>query len=432
MNNGINKKYFLFQYISLILAKMRNENLKYCRICYSKNLIPYLNLGKHPFSNSFLKYKDIKKEKKFPLVVVLCRECGLSQLSIIPNTKFIFSKYDYLSSSSKPLSNHYKKLVNKTIKKYKISYKDTVLDIGCNDGVLLKHYPKNFINVVGVEPSDASKHIKQKRIKLIKDFFNYNTSIKYLKKFKKPKIITITNVLAQLDSLNDFGKGLQNMTDTKTLVVIEFPYILDMIKKTLFDVIYHEHLSYFSLTPLLYLFNKFNIKIIDFEKINFGASGPALRVFLTKKNSKYKISKKVINQIKYEKKWGVKKISKYKLFNKMTDKKIKSIRKIIYKIHKQGYNLGCFTAPAKGNTLLNSLRIKKDVIKFVSENNIKKINKYTPGTHIKIINDEKFIKNKIHYAILLSWNYKKFFLSNSIFKKKGGKFIIPLPTPHIK
>ena len=87
---------------------------------------------------------------------------------------------------------------------------------------------------------------------------------------------------------------------------------------------------------------------------------------------------------------------------------------------------------AKGNTLLNSLRIKKNVIKFVAENNIKKINKYTPGTHIKIVNDKNFIKNKIHYAILLSWNYKKFFLSNSLFKKEGGKFIIPLPIPHIK
>ena len=108
-----------------------------------------------------------------------------------------------------------------------------------------------------------------------------------------------------------------------------------MIKKTLFDVVYHEHLSYFSLTPLLYLFEKFNIKIIDFEKINFGASGPSLRVFLTKKNSKYKISKKVINQIKYEKIWGIKKINKYNLFYKNTDKKIKEIRKIIYKIHKK-------------------------------------------------------------------------------------------------
>ena len=171
---------------------MKNEILKRCRICFSKKLNGYLDLGKQPFSNSFLNYKDIKKEKKFPLKVVVCKNCGLSQLSIIPNTKFIFSKYDYLSSSSKALSNHYKKLVNKLVRSYDIFSSDSVLDIGCNDGVLLKHYPKNFKNVIGIEPSDASKHIKQKRIKVINNFFDYKISKKYLEKYKRPKIITIT------------------------------------------------------------------------------------------------------------------------------------------------------------------------------------------------------------------------------------------------
>ena len=99
---------------------MRNHILNQCRICFSKKLTAYLDLGKQPFSNSFLSFKDIKKEKKFPLSTVLCKNCGLSQLSIIPNTKFIFSKYDYLSSSSKALSNHYKKLVEKLIKNYDV------------------------------------------------------------------------------------------------------------------------------------------------------------------------------------------------------------------------------------------------------------------------------------------------------------------------
>ena len=411
---------------------MRNKILKYCRICHSKKLIRYLNLGKQPFSNSFLKDKDIKKEKKFPLVLMLCKNCGLSQLSIIPNTKFIFNKYDYLSSASKPLSYHYKNLVKKIIKKYNISKNDTVLDIGCNDGVLLKHYPKRFANVVGIEPSDASKYIKQRRIKLINKFFNYNTSKKYLNKFEKPKIITITNVLAQIDNLNDFAKSLKNITSKDSVVIIEFPYLLDMINKGLFDVIYHEHLSYFSLTPLVYLFNKYNMKIINFERIDFGASGPALRVYLSKKDSINLISKKVKIQTKNEKIWGIKKIRKYKLFNKKNNIKINKIRKIIYNKYKLGYKLGCFTAPAKGNTLLNSLKIKKNILKFTAENNVKKINKYTPGTHIKIVSDKIFLKKKIDYAILLSWNYKKFFLTKSLFKKNGGKFIIPFPTPHIK
>ena len=411
---------------------MKNMILKYCRICFSKHLINYIDLGKQPFSNSFLNLKDIKNEKKFPLSVLLCKNCGLSQLSIIPNTKFIFSKYDYLSSSSKALSNHYEKLVLKLVKKYKVSSADAVLDIGCNDGILLRHYPKNFKNVIGIEPSDASKHIKDKRIKLINKFFNYKTSNEFLKKNKKPKIITITNVLAQIDNLNELGKGLSNIINKESLIVIEFPYLLHMIDKGLFDLIYHEHLSYFSLTPLQFLFKKFNIDIINFEKLNLGASGPAIRLFLAKQKSVYKISNKVKKQIKYENKWGIKKIKRYKLFEKLVKSKINKIKNIVNSKHKQNFKIGCFTASSKGNTLLNCLNLDKEIIKFSSENNIKKIGKYTPGSHIKIISDESFLKMKFNYALLLSWNYKKFFLEKSEFAQKGGKFIIPLPTPHIK
>ncbi len=411
---------------------MRNEILNRCRICFSKKLTNYLDLGNQPFSNSFLNYKDIKKEKKFPLAVVVCKKCGLSQLSIIPNTKFIFSKYDYLSSSSKALSNHYEKLVKQIIKKYDVFSNDTFLDIGCNDGILLKHYPKNFKNIVGIEPSDASKHIKEKRIKLIKKFFNYKISREYLQKYKKPKVITITNVLAQISNLNDFAKGLGSIINDESLIIIEFPYLLHMIDKGLFDLIYHEHLSYFALNPLEFLFKKFGIKIINFEHLDMGASGPAIRLFLSKKNSKYKPNSKVASQIRYERSWGIKKIKRYKLFKKLTSEKINKIKNIINLKHSKGFKIGCFTASSKGNTLLNCLNLSKKIIKFASENNKKKIGKYTPGTHVKIISDSDFIKKNINYAILLSWNYKKFFLSKSKFIKKGGKFIIPLPSPHIK
>ncbi len=411
---------------------MRNKILKHCRICFSKKLVGYLDLGKQPFSNSFLSFKDIKKEKKFPLTVVLCKKCGLSQLSIIPNTKFIFSKYDYLSSSSKALSNHYEKLVKKLIKNFNILSNEVVLDIGCNDGILLKHYPKSFSNIIGIEPSDASKHIKEKRIKLINKFFNFKTSNEYLKKYKKPKVITITNVLAQIDNLNDLARSLSNITNEQSLVVIEFPYLLHMIDNGLFDLIYHEHLSYFALTPLKVLFKKFGIKIINYEKLKIGASGPAIRLFLGKNNSIYKTSHKVSKQIKHERIWGVQKIKKYKFFKKNVQIKIDKIKKIINLKYNQNFKIGCFTASSKGNTLLNCLGLNKKIIKFASENNLKKIGKYTPGTHIKIINDKEFLKKKINYAVLLSWNYKKFFLSKSLFAKRGGKFIIPLPNPHIK
>ncbi len=411
---------------------MPNMILKKCRICSSSELVDYLDLGKQPFSNSFLKYKDVKKEKKYPLKLVLCKKCGLSQLSIIPDTNFIFRKYDYLSSSSRILSEHYKKLVKNIVNKFKIKKKDTVLDIGCNDGVLLQHYPKDFKNVIGIEPSDASRHIKQKRIKLIKNFFNYKTSKIYLKKNKKPKIITITNVMAQIHNIKELAKSLKNIIDDESIIIIEFPYLIYMIDKGLFDLIYHEHLSYFSITPLKYLFENYEIKIIDYEKLDIGASGPAIRLFLTRNKSIYKTEKKVKKQLIYEKKWGIKKISNYFLFKKRVKTKIKKIKNIINFKYKKNFRIGCYTASSKGNTLLNCINIDKKIIKFASENNKKKIGKFTPGSHIKIISDKLFLKKKIDYAILLSWNYKKFFLKKSVFYKRGGKFIIPLPTPHIR
>ena len=310
-------------------------------------------------------------------------------------------------------------MVKNIISKFKVNKKNTVLDIGCNDGVLLQHYPKNFEHVIGIEPSDASKQIKQKRIKLIKSFFNYKTSKIYLKKNKKPKIITITNVMAQIENIKELAKSLKNISDKESVIIIEFPYLLHMINRGLFDLIYHEHLSYFALTPLKFLFENYEIKIIDYQKLDMGASGPAIRLFLAKNNSIYKTQKKVNKQVLYEKNWGIKKINKYLLF----EKKVRI---------KQNFKIGCYTASSKGNTLLNCIDIDKNKIEFASENNKKKIGKFTPGTHIKIISDKLFLQKKIDYAILLSWNYKNFFLKKSLFYKKGGKFIIPLPTPHIR
>ena len=143
---------------------MRNKVLKSCRICHSKNLLKYLDLGKHPFSNSFINKNQIKLEKKFPLELVFCKNCYLSQLSIIPDTKFIFDKYDYLSSSSRALSNHYKKLIKNVTKKEKLKRDDTVMDIGCNDGILLNHYPNHMKNIIGIEPSNAINHINKKKL----------------------------------------------------------------------------------------------------------------------------------------------------------------------------------------------------------------------------------------------------------------------------
>jgi SAM-dependent methyltransferase len=401
------------------------KKISKCRICNSHRLKKYLDLGKQPLANSFLKQENIKNEKKYPLELIFCEKCKLSQLSVVVNPKLIFNKYDYLASFSKALKNHYQKLVKSLEKKNNLDDKTTVVDIGCNDGVLLNNYSKRVSNVVGIEPSDAFKKIKNKKIKVINKFFNESTVNIFLKKFSKAKIITITNVLAHVDNINNLIKNIKKILHSNGNLIIEVPYILDMLNRSTFDLVYHEHLSYFNIISLQFLFKKNDLKIINIDKINFGASGPSLRIYVAHNKSTFKISKKISKYIKNEKSKGLENFKTYIKFEKNVKNKIYRLKKKLINLHEKNYKLACFTAPAKGNTLLNSLNLKSDFFEFVTENNHRKINKFTPGTHLKIVKDEKLINSEIKYALLLSWNYKKFFLKNSKFIKNGGKFIFP-------
>lgn len=402
---------------------MISKKIKKCRGCGSRKFFKYLDLGKQPLANSFLKKNAIKREKKYPLEVILCLKCKLSQLSITISSKKIFNDYDYLSSSSKALKEHYRKLVKYISNNFKIKKNDNVLDIGCNDGVLLTHYD-NKVNIIGIEPSNVVKFISDKRIRVFNNFFNTKLANNIKKKYKDIKVITMTNVLAHIDKINPLISNIKKILSSDGVFIVEVPYIFNMLKKGTFDVIYHEHLSYFSLSSLKNIFNKNNFIIIDVKRINFGASGPCIRIFVANK-SYSKPKKSVANLLKFERKMGLNKRKIYISFGKKVTNIIEKIQKKINFFKDRNIPLACYTAPAKGNTLLNALNLSQSNIQYISENNKKKIGKYTPGTHLKIVTDSFIRKKKIKHALLLSWNYKKFFIKNSNFIKQGGKFILP-------
>ena len=226
-------------------------------------------------------------------------------------------------------------------------------------------------------------------------------------------------------------KGIKNLLTKNGVFILEFPYIDFMLKNNYFDLIYHEHYSYLSIKPLNILFSNFDLSIFKIIKVDVGASGPALRVFVTQKNSKFDNKKDLKKYLNYEIKRKLNLKVTYINFNlKVSNLKTK-ILKLINKLIVTRKKVGCFGAPAKGNTLLNYLKLNNTKITAVSENNPIKIGKYTPGSQIPIISDKEFEKHGIDYALLLSWNYLKFFKKNANFYKKGGKFIVPFPKPKI-
>ena len=391
-----------------------------CRICNSKKIKTFLNLGKHPWCNNFLKKKQLGKEKKYPLILVFCKNCSLVQLNYTVKKEIMFSDHTYLSGTTKTLSNHFLKVANKLEKKNRYN-KSNILDLGSNDGTFLKHFKKKGWQVLGIEPSKRiSKIANKSKIKTINKFFDYDLAKKINKKFR---FINAAGVFFHLEELHSFTKGVKYLLHDKGTFVVQFLYMKKIVENTAFDQIYHEHLLYYNLLTLQNLLDFYDLEIYDCDLMN--VHGGQMVAFVghkgfNKKTKKYKNflsleKRSKCNSFKYYENFR-KKIFKLKYKNQLFFKKMQRQNKLIYGIG----------APAKGNTLLNFFNISNQNIKKILEKNKMRKNLFTPGTHIPIVmeDEEKSIPD-IYYV--LAWNFKQEILKN--FKKKinkNVKFYFPI------
>lgn len=402
-----------------------------CRICGSKNLVQYLDLGDQPPSNSFINPDQVNEELAFPLKVFLCSDCGLSQLLHIVSATDIFDDYAYLSSTSKALCNHYQGMVDAAIERFKPVEGALIIDIGCNDGITLNRYPKDHFRLLGIEPSSAGGYAKKAGLDVVERFFNEETSALVQEEYGKAAIITATNVFAHVDDIRSFAGGIGSLIDDEGVAIFEFPYLYNMLEELYFDTIYHEHLCYLALTPLTHLFAETGLRAFRVERTEVGASGPALRLFVCRTDAKHATDISVSEMLSEEENWGIKDFPIYEKFAERVAGVKTQILKILSELNANGHKVGAYGAPAKGNTLLNYLDVGPNDIIAAADNNDLKIGKLTPGSHIPIVGDDDFISKGISHALLLTWNYAAFFLENSDFIKSGNKFIVPFPEPYI-
>jgi hypothetical protein len=204
-----------------------------------------------------------------------------------------------------------------------------------------------------------------------------------------------------------------------------------MIDQILFDTIYHEHLCYLSLTPIIPFLARYNLEVFDVERVNFGASGPAIRVFVQKKPGMQNASDSVESMLEQESKWGIGKIDRYMGYAGKVESIRSEVLGIINGLKKTNVQIGGYGAPAKGNTLLNYFNITTEQVGYIAETNELKQGLLAPGSHIPIVSEELFLERMPEYALLLSWNYLDFFLEKSEYIQKGGRFIVPMPDPRI-
>ena len=363
---------------------MRYKFRKNCRLCSSKEFKLVLDLGKQPPSNAFLTRKEREKiEKVFPLRLYLCKTCHHLQLLDVVDKEYLFSNYLYMTSANKPIIQHFEEYVDYVYQKFLKKKKERmVVEIGSNDGTLLKKFLKYDVDVLGIEPAkNLAKISRSFKIKTENNFFSHSIA-KKISNRKKADVIIANNILGHVDKLNDFIKGIKILLKDDGVFVFEVPHALKLIKNLEFDTVYHEHLSYFFITPLHKWLRKNELEIFHIQKQD--VHGGTIRVFVSKSGS-HKERKSVRGFMKEEEKNGINNKQTYDKFSTSIESLRKNLVKKIESLKKKNKIIFGYGAPAKGNVLLNYCKIDNKILDFVTDTTILKQGKLTPGTKIPII-----------------------------------------------
>ena len=411
------------------MIKKFSKSITKCQISNSKNLESIIFLGFLPPVNTLRKIgTTLEEEISFPAELLYCKKSKLAQLGCIVDKNILFPySYPYTSSTTKILRENFSDLYKETKKIINLKKNDLDIDIGSNDGNLLSNF-KDHHKVLGVTPEKIGKLAIKKGIPTIIDYFDDKTVKKILKKNGKAKIITATNVFAHIDDINNIVKNILKTLDSDGIFISESHYLLPLIKTVQYDTIYHEHLRYYSVQSLNYLFKKHNLEIINIKEIS--THGGSIRVYAARKG-KYKVSKNVKLQLQKENK-NLNKKSFNQFKKNVVSSKIKLFN-IINKLKKNNNSIFGVGAPSRASTLINYLGLDQDIIDCVLEiEGSYKIGNYIPGTKIPILNENILKQKKPDYLLLFSWHIKDELKKNLRNKGFKGKFIIPLPHPKIE
>jgi len=400
-----------------------------CRVCDSPSLTKYLDLGSLPLVNNLANtQEEALSKERFPLQIMFCEECGLSQLSVVVSPKKLFSYYTYRSGVNGGYIKHCKQMCDSLKLKGYLDSSSFVIDIAGNDGTLLKQFKENVgCRVLNVDPAENLVEVAiSEGIDSIADFWSLEKAHEIVSIYGAADVITATNVFAHVDNITDFLKAVKFTLKEKGVLVLEFPYLIDFIEKMEFDTTYHEHLSYMSISPLNKLCNSLGLCIIDVEKQNI--HGGTVRVTITHYSPLLSVNSRVFDFLTDEEDNQYNTIEKYKNWEFSVNELIGEFSKNVLQLKKEGYKISGFAASAKGNTFLNSAKIDFSVVDYIVDETKEKIGKVSPGTGIPIVNKKMIVKNPSDYMIILSWNFSEEIMKRARNFGFSGKFIVAIPS----
>jgi SAM-dependent methyltransferase len=404
----------------------------HCRFCRNSLKHQFVSLGHSPLANSYLdKQQTQKMEPFYPLEAYVCDNCFLVQVAEFESPQSIFGDYAYFSSYSQTWLDHAKKYAEFMKKNFSLGPSHRVVEIASNDGYLLQYFQALGVPVLGIEPAaNVAKVANDRGIPTQVEFFGRSAAKKLVAENKGADLLVANNVFAHVPNLDDFVGGFKTALKPKGIITVEFPHLLNLMRETQFDTIYHEHFSYFSFFTTEKVFAAHGLKVFDVEEMS--THGGSLRVFGCHGEDDRAVSDRVLSMRKKEKDAGIERLDTYLKFAEDVVELKRNLLSLLIDLKNKGKTIVGYGAPAKGNTLLNYCGIRSDFLDYTVDKNLAKQGKYLPGSHIPIFAPEKIQETKPDYIFILPWNIKEEVLDQLSFARKWGcKFIVPIPKPRI-
>ncbi len=405
-----------------------------CRHCGTELHLPLIDLGSAPPSNAYLTEKTLKApEKWFPLKVLVCNQCWLAQTEDYAGAEELFdADYAYFSSFSSSWLVHAKQYVTDMVNRFNLNKKSYVIEIAANDGYLLQYVKADGIPCLGIEPTaSTAMAAREKGIEIVEAFFGVELAKNLVAQGRQADLTAANNVLAHVPDINDFVAGFAHLLKPNGVATFEFPHLMQLIKHSQFDTVYHEHFSYLSLTAVNQIFNQNGLQIFDVQEIS--THGGSLRVFAQRKDQgQHKITAAVDALLATELAAGIKTEAYYVDLQQRANLIKHDLIAFLIEAKREGKKVIGYGAAAKGNTLLNYAGVRPDLLSAVVDLNPAKQSKYLPGSRISIVDESIIRQQKPDYVLILPWNLRNEVTEQlKYIREWGGEFVTAVPSLEI-
>ncbi len=388
-----------------------------------------MDFGKMPIANGFLSPKEFGKEYFFNLRAAFCPSCTMVQLTeLVDRERMFHDHYAFYSSTSRRMQEHFKQFADDVMRRHPHPKKMFVVEIGSNDGIMLKHFSNQGIRHLGIEPSkNVARVARSQGVQTISKFFDETAARAIVAKYGKADFFLGANVMCHIPYIHSVFSGIKNLLKPTGLLIFEDPYLGDIVQKTSYDQIYDEHAFYFSVRSISNLARMHDLEVIDV--VPQEEHGGSMRYIIGHRGA-HTIRPAVATYLKKEHRLGLEKQITYSRLRKNIEKSRRNLVAILTRAKKQGKRVVGYAATSKSTTVLNYCGIRSDLIEFISDTTPIKQGKYSPGAHIPVKPYEKFKENYPDYAVLFAWNHGKEIMKNEKdFMNTGGKWITFAPAP---